>query len=81
MMPMLDVPKSGRSGDVVFFMVRNRQRERAYVVPTNVRNAATGRVRGPFGSLSTAYSALLTAEQRQAWVAAGAKVLSRRRLN
>ena len=80
-MHMPDVPKSGRSGDVVFFMNRNRQRERAYVVPTNVRNAATGRVRGPFGALSTAYSALLTGEQRQAWIAAGAKVLSRRRLN
>ena len=78
---MLDVLKSGRSGDVVFFMVRNRQRERAYVVPTNVRNAATGRVRGPFGTLSTAYSALLTGEQRQAWIAAGSKVLSHRRLN
>jgi len=36
-MHMLDSPKSGRSGDVVFFMIRNRQRERTYVVPKNVQ--------------------------------------------
>jgi hypothetical protein len=36
-MHMLDVPKSGRSGDVVFFMIRNRQRERAYVIPKTIR--------------------------------------------
>jgi hypothetical protein len=80
-MHMLDVPKSGRSGDVVFFMVRNRQRERAYVIPRNVRNAATGRARGAFGALSKAFSTLLTSEQQQAWTSAAAKVQSRPRLN
>jgi hypothetical protein len=79
-MKMLDVPKSGRRGNVVFFMNRNRQRERAYVVPKNVRNAATRRARGAFGALSKAYGALLTEEQRDAWNAAAARVLSRPRL-
>ncbi len=45
-MKMLDIPKSGRYGNVVFFMVGNQQRERGYVIPKNVRNAATGRARG-----------------------------------
>jgi hypothetical protein len=66
---------------VVFFMIRNRQRERAYVVPTSVRNAATGRAREAFGALSKAYSTLLTREQQAAWIAAAAKVPSRPRLN
>jgi hypothetical protein len=75
------VPNSDRSGDVVFFMIRNQQRERAYVVPKSVRNAATRRARGDFGALSKAFSALLTDEQQEAWIAAAAKVLSRPRLN
>jgi hypothetical protein len=79
-MHMLDIPKSGRRGDVVFFMIRNRQRERAYVIPKSVRNTATRRTRGAFGALSKAYSTLLTAEQQRAWNAAAAKVLSRPRL-
>jgi len=77
---ILDCPKSGRSGDVVFLMIRNRQRERAYVIPKTVRNAATKRARTAFGALSKAYSTLLTAEQQQAWNVAAAKVLSRPRL-
>jgi hypothetical protein len=77
---ILDCPKSGRSGDVVFFMIRNRQRERAYVIPKTVRNAATKRARTVFGALSKAYSTLLTAEQQAAWSVAAAKVLSRPRL-
>jgi hypothetical protein len=79
-MHILDSPKSGRYGDVVFFMIRNRQRERAYVIPRTVRNAATKRARTAFGALSKAYSTLLTAEQQHAWNAAAAKVLSRPRL-
>ena len=79
-MHMLDCPKSGRSGDVVFFMIRNRQRERAYVIPKSVRNTATRRTRGAFGALSKAYSTLLSEEQQAAWNAAAAKVLSRPRL-
>jgi hypothetical protein len=79
-MHMLDSPKSGRSGDVVFFMIRNRQRDRAYVIPKNVRNAATKCARTAFGALSKAYSTLLSEEQQAAWNAAAAKVLSRPRL-
>jgi hypothetical protein len=77
---ILDCPKSGRSGDAVFFRVRNRQRERAYVIPKTVRNAATRRARAASGALSKAYSTLLTGEQQQAWIAAAAKVLGRPRL-
>ena len=54
-MHILDSPKSGRYGDVVFFMIRNRQRERAYVIPKTVRNAATKRARTAFGAFSKAY--------------------------
>src|SRR5208282_3711028 len=79
-MTALDVPKSGRCGDVVFFMIRHQQRERAYVIPKHVRNAATGRMRGVFGALSKAFSALLTEEQQEAWNLAAAKVLSHPRL-
>jgi hypothetical protein len=69
-MYILDSPKSGRSGDVVFFMIRNQQRERAYVIPKTVRNAATKRARTAFGALSKAYSTLLTAEQQKVSAAA-----------
>jgi hypothetical protein len=58
----------------------DRQRERAYVIPKTVRNAATKRTRTAFGALSKAYSTLLTREQQKAWNAAAAKVLSRPRL-
>jgi hypothetical protein len=55
---------------MVYFMIRNRQRERAYVIPKSVRNAATKRTRAAFGALSKAYDTLLTAEQQQTWNAA-----------
>ena len=77
---LLDIPKSGRCGNVVLFVIRNRQRERAYVIPRIVRNAATGRARTIFGALSQAYHTLLTDEQQAAWIAAAAKVRSRPRL-
>ena len=77
---LLDIPKSGRCGNVVFFVIRNHQRERTYVVPQTVRNAATGRARGAFGTLSRAFNTLLTNPQRAAWNAAAANVQSRSRL-
>jgi hypothetical protein len=57
-MHMLDIPKSGRRGDVVFFMIRNRQRERAYVIPKSVRNAATRRARAGLSAPSRRPSVL-----------------------
>jgi len=79
-MNMLDIPKSGRYGDVVFLMRGGTQSTRAYVIPEIVRNAATRRARGAFGALSKAFSTLLTDEQQEAWIAAAAKVLSHPRL-
>ena len=81
MMKRSDIPKSGRCGELVFFMIRNQQRQRAYVIPKYVSNAATGRARWTFGALSKAYGALLTDAQQQAWIAAAANILSRPRLN
>ena len=75
-----DIRKSGRCGGVVFFLIRNHQRERIYVVPATVRNAATGRARGAFGALSSAFNTRLTDLQRAAWNTAAAQVQSRPRL-
>ncbi len=79
-MKILDIPKSGRSGDFVFYMRRKTLCRRRYVVPTNVRTAARRRTRGAFGAIAKAWRERLTEEQRQAWVASAARVKSRPRL-
>ena len=79
-MIILDIPKSGRSGDFVFYMRRKMLCRRRYVVPTNVRTAARRRTRGAFGAIAKAWRERLTEEQRQAWVASAARVKSRPRL-
>ena len=79
-MIILDIPKSGRSGDFVFYMRRKTLCRRRYVVPRNVRTAPRRRTRGTFGAIAKAWGKRLTEEQRQAWVASGAKVKSQPRL-
>jgi len=79
-MIILDIPKSGRSGDFVFYMRRKTLCRRRYVVPTNVRTAARRRTRGVFGAIAKAWGERLTEDQRQAWVASAAKVQSHPRL-
>ena len=79
-MIIFDIPKSGRSGDFVFYMRRKTLCRRRYVVPKNVRTAARRRTRGAFGAIAKAWRERLTEEQRQAWVASAARVKSRPRL-
>jgi hypothetical protein len=76
-MKALDIPKSGRCGDLVFYRLRRRQFARRYVVPALRRTPATARARGSLGALSKMWRTLLTQEQRQGWNAAAAKVQSR----
>jgi hypothetical protein len=79
-MQILDIPKSGRCGDYVFYMRRRRLFRHRYVVPRNVRTAARRRTRGDFGAIAKAWGGRLTEEQRRAWMAAAAKVKSHPRL-
>jgi hypothetical protein len=79
-MIIVDIPKSGRSGDYVFYMRGRKLCRRRYVVPRNVRTPARRRTRGAFGAIAKAWGERLTEEQRQAWIAAAAKVKSHPRL-
>ena len=79
-MKVLDIPKSGRCRDVVFYRMRRCQYWRRHVIPHNPRTAAQRRAREVLGAISKAWSELLTEAERQAWIAAGAKVRSRPRL-
>ncbi len=79
-MHILDIPKSGRRGDYVFYMRRRRLFRRRYVVPRNVRTPARRRTRKDFGAIARAWAGKLTEEQRRAWMASGAKVKSHPRL-
>jgi hypothetical protein len=71
---------SGRCGDYVRYVVGNKQRRRLYVKPANPRTSRQRRGRARFGAASRKYSHLLTDEQRDACIAAGAKLRSRPRL-
>jgi len=79
---ILDVPKSGRCGDFVFYVRGNKQCRRRYVLPKDPRTAGQLRARVAFGAASKAWShsPQLTQEQREAWRKAAAKVQSRPRL-
>jgi hypothetical protein len=79
-MIIVDIPKSGRCGQYVFYMRRRKLCRRRYVIPRNVRTAARRRTRGAFGDIAKAWGERLTEEQRLAWVASGAKVKSHPRL-
>jgi hypothetical protein len=75
-------PKSGRAGAYVYYMRKGRQCWRRYVVPNDPRTAGQRRSRSVFATASKTWSAdeLLTAEQRDAFYAEGAKTRSRPRL-
>ena len=65
---------------LVYYRVHNRQHARLYVIPADPHTPARDRMRAIMRAVSQAYDTLLTPEQRRAWLAAGEKVLSRRRL-
>jgi hypothetical protein len=79
-MTILDIPRSGRDGDFVYYMRGKKLCRRRYFIPTNVRTPGRRLARGAFGAVAKAWSRVLTEPQRQAWNAAAAKVRSRPRL-
>jgi len=72
---------SGRCGDWVWFVRGGKQHRRLYVKPANPRTVTQQRGRARFGATSRKYSESLTDEQRDACIAAGAKLRSHPRLN
>jgi hypothetical protein len=73
--------RNGRCGDWVYYLLRgNKQYRRRWVRPKDPRTPAQLHSRARLGAASHTYSARLTDEQRDACIAAGAKLQSRRRL-
>ena len=72
--------KSGRCGDWVWYLRGNRQFRRLYVKPQDPRTPKQLHWRARFGAASKKYSPSLTQEQREAFIAAGAKFRTRPRL-
>ena len=72
--------KSGRCGDWVWSVREGKQQRRLYVKPRDPRTPSQRAWRAQFGSASKRYSHSLTEEQREARIAAGAKLRSRPRL-
>ena len=72
--------KSGRCGDWVWYLRGGKQCRRLYVKPQNPRTPGQRDWQAQFGAASKRYSRSLTEEQRDACIAAGAKLRSRPRL-
>jgi hypothetical protein len=73
--------KSGRCGSWIWFVRGGKQLRRRYVRPRDPATLAQLRSRDRLSVTSWKYSALLTDEQQDACIAAGAKVQSRPRLD
>lgn len=78
-MKFIDVPQNGHLGTYISFRTRFGQFRRRYVVPKDPHSPAQMRLRSRFGQVSARWR-VLTDEQRAAWNASAAEVLSRRRL-
>lgn len=72
--------KSGRCGDWIWYMRGGKQCRRHYTRPKDPRTLAQMLCRSRFGAASRRYSRSLTDEEREACIAAGAKLRSRPRL-
>jgi hypothetical protein len=72
--------KSGRCGDWVWYLWRNQQRRHVYFKPADPATSKQRRWRARFRAASRKYSKLLTDEQQDACIAAGAKLPCRPRL-
>jgi hypothetical protein len=79
-MKVLDIPSSGKRGQIVAYMSPYGPCQRAHVIPRNTITEARSRVRGAFGTYARAWSQVLTQPQRDAWDAAGPNVKSAKRL-
>ena len=82
--PMItpDVPKSGRSGEWIYYMRGNKQVRRPYVKPKDPRTPAQLRNRAAFGAAVKAWSEGrgMTQDDQRAWIAAAEKIRSHPRL-
>ena len=81
-MNLPDVPKSGRQGDWVYYVRRNRQLRRPYKKPRDPRTPAQLRCRAAFGTAVKAWSQSqgMTQDDQRAWIGEAGKVRSRPRL-
>ena len=80
-MKILEVPRSGRDGDVVFYLRGGKQFRRRYVLPRDPRTAGQLRARAVFAAASKEWSSpQLSEEQRDALRVEAAKFRSRPRL-
>jgi hypothetical protein len=79
-MKILDIPKSGKCGNVVAYQSRYGLCLRALVVPSARSTPAREFMHGAFGRFSQAWSRVLTQAQRDAWNDAASKVQSQTRL-
>jgi hypothetical protein len=79
-MIVLDIPKSGRCRDVVFYRLHQRQFVRRHVIPLNPKTSAQGRVRDNMTAVAKAWANRLTEEERLKWIRSSPAVLSQPRL-
>jgi hypothetical protein len=79
-MKILDIPKSGKCGQVVAFQSRYGLCLRELINPRNTITPARQFMRGAFGHHSQVYSRKLGDEQLDRWTLAGAQVMSDPRL-
>lgn len=79
-MKILDIPQSGKRGQVVAFQSRFGLCLRQLVIPKNTITPARERMRGFFGSRSRMWSGTLSEAQRDRWTYAGSQVMSHPRL-
>lgn len=79
-MKVLDISKSGRCRERVFYRSRYGWCCREHVIPRDRRTSAQSRMREVLGAVSKAWRTLLTEQQRQSCVAAASKVRSHPRL-
>jgi hypothetical protein len=79
-MKTLDIPKSGKCGNIVAYQSRYGSCQRQLVVPANTQSPARQQRRRDFGGFAGAWGRVLTEEQRVAWNVAGPMVHSKTRL-
>lgn len=77
---LLQVLRSGRCGDWVYYMRGSKQCRRRWAKPMDPKTPKQVRSRARLGAASHEYSEEITTEERNVAIAAGAKRQSRRRL-
>jgi hypothetical protein len=80
-MKILDIPKSGKCGQVVAFRSRYGLCLRQLICPRNISTPARQHMRAVFGHNSQMWSGKLTQEQRDRWNYAGPQAMSHPRLS